>query len=125
MQGLGPLLRKLWGVKLGFWALFSPWDQGFQAQTLVPQGMALGGREPEWKEVGCGPEQGLGRVLWSPQLPGEVPPAEGWVPRRFSPDPGLRGGRWGSSHRVAEQWQGSGLCWGPSEELGLRVFMGG
>lgn len=29
-------------MNLGIWALFSPWDQGFQAQTLVPQGMALG-----------------------------------------------------------------------------------
>lgn len=59
------------------------------------------------------------------QLPGEAQPAEAWVPRRFSLDPGLRGGRWGSSHRVIEQLQGNRLYWGPSEELGLTVFMGG
>lgn len=49
----------------------------------------------------------------------QVPASRRLDPREGQPGPGLRGGCWGSSHGVAEQ------CWGPSEELGLRVFMGG
>lgn len=42
VQGLGAVAKETLGVKLGFGALFSPWDQGVQAQTLIPRGRALG-----------------------------------------------------------------------------------
>lgn len=82
VQWLGAVAKETWGGKLGFGALFSPWDQGFRPRCWSLGPRPWEGREPGWKEVGCGPEQGPGRGLWSLPLPGEAQPAEGWVPGR-------------------------------------------
>lgn len=52
-----------------------------------PLGMALGRKEPEWREAGCGPEQGLGAGCGAGSC--RVRPAS----RRLGPQEG-QPGRW-------------------------------